>query len=1507
MCPLEMDELLAWRRSGFSQYPQSEDFLNWLKTSEDENKNPYYYRDKFSRKKYNWENNRKEALELGRAFYHMAQRRGFKSNRLDQSDETVLEKLRNDIELAVLESADLQELKMRIDELFAAFDLEDKLVKDLNETEKKIRSIDRKIQKLFKAKAEFDTVKEEIIKILHNRKNLGQVERAIMELNEEMEKAGATTLGQYFWILYQKDRSEGKNKIRNHYTHREKHYEKEFETIAKTQELPAELKKALHRAIFFQRPLKSQKGLVGMCTLEPDKPRCPISRPEFEEFRMYQLLSSIRIAPNEESPKWRKLTKEEREALIPRFYLKRKHLPFSDLIQTLSEYMSKVSGKKITIAHRKSGEAQNADYLINYYPDQNVSGNPVSSELKSFMGPDWKEKRYEYTEIKNGKTKKHNVGYEDIWHVLFTFEDEEHLYRYAKDKLGLEEKDAKRFSRINLPLGYASLSLKAIRKILPYLSRGLVYSHAVFMANISRAVKPEVWQDPEKRKDIEEGVGFEIERHSRLVRALQAGNALISHSIENRENYSDVAEAAFKKDLEKHLKEAFGSSVWSKLPDKEELFDEVWAKVKEQLDKAPGFREFLKIPRLDEQIINFLKDNEFLRSEEAKKYLYHPSDLQKFRSVDKKIKTETGPVMIRILPEPKNDSVKNPVLMRAMYQLRKLINTLLEKGIVDNETRVQVEMAREVNDSNKRAAYRAWQTRLQNENQQIEEILQEFFREEGKSGEVMPDDIMKAKLWAEQVRDEKGRAPDLFIKGDLKTRYKLWKEQKGKCLYTGESISLTKLFDGVSYDIEHTIPRSRSWDNSLMNKTIASSKFNRDTKKNQTPYELMEKNLLNSEELEARLRPWKERIEHLRKEVNKIKTGGIEDKEVKDRLIQKRHLLRFELDYWEGKYNRFFMKEINDSFKNSQITDTGLITRFAREYLGCVFERNGFPNVRVVNGTAVAEFRKAWGLQSYFQKKSRMNHVHHAIDAMVIASITREKYDAFAEIWRKEEEESEKREILKDLMRKTIPWTGFRKDVLSLEEKLPVVHRQKDKLPIQNRKKLRKRRRIQYVLKTQLPEYMAGKKEGKDYFIIEKDRKKYYKIPIYQQGDTVRGSLHQESFYGAIAQDATGEVKRDKNEKIIPQFVIRKALDALNEGDVKKIVDPRIREIVQHDRIEAKKIDNEIKELEKAKKPELSDEAEAVINQKLEELKAERAKLFHIPPRPGKTKYTPIRKVRIYAHINNDIPAFKKHAAPFLSEKEYKQSLHVANDENYCMVIYQNPENPSKRAYELIKNIDAGHYFRRSRQKDRKKGIIQLYHSSHYETGWPILNVKGKDLLIKKGMKIILLRTIDESPQFEDQNWINSRLYIVTGFDDDGIKLMHHQEARPRTEVIKHMNLVINKSNLLAGLDFLGKNQVLSDIINYFKRELERDNIDFQPLFKKMIEEIKNIANTNDPEIKKLIKSLKPSKLTTPKGGDVVGRCKDFPYVKFKVSNFNGLFEKIHFLISEDGNIQIMK
>src|SRR5690606_20107561 len=134
------------------------------------------------------------------------------------------------------------------------------------------------------------------------------------------------------------------------------------------------------------------------------------------------------------------------------------------------------------------------------------------ASLKNVLGEDWKTRRFKYkTYDAKGREVIRSVDYLDLWHLLSVSTSVIYLEDYAKNKLGLDSKKAKSFSKIRLKKVYSSLSLNAIKKILPYLKEGLLYSHAVFMANIENIVDAEIWNDEAQRKLIQNRIAAIIE------------------------------------------------------------------------------------------------------------------------------------------------------------------------------------------------------------------------------------------------------------------------------------------------------------------------------------------------------------------------------------------------------------------------------------------------------------------------------------------------------------------------------------------------------------------------------------------------------------------------------------------------------------------------------------------------------------------------------------------------------------------------------------------------------------------------------------------------------------------------------------------------------------------------------------------------------------------------------------------------------------------------------------
>ena len=113
----------------------------------------------------------------------------------------------------------------------------------------------------------------------------------------------------------------------------------------------------------------------------------------------------------------------------------------------------------------------------------------------------------------------------------------------------------------------------------------------------------------------------------------------------------------------------------------------------------------------------------------------------------------------------------------------------------------------------------------------------------------------------------------------------------------------------------------------------------------------------------------------------KSRTKRFKDITAKNDSIRKRHLLQFELDYWDKKVKTFTLKELPNWWKNSQLVDTQIITKYARAYLKTVFSK-----IDVQKGSITAEFRKIYGIMGD-EKKDRSKHSHHAKDAAVLTLI----------------------------------------------------------------------------------------------------------------------------------------------------------------------------------------------------------------------------------------------------------------------------------------------------------------------------------------------------------------------------------------------------------------------------------------------------------------------------------------------------------------------------------------
>lgn len=1082
--PLSKVELSAWRLK--KEYPKNDLFMQWQGTDDESEKTPYAYRHKCLHECLDF-NSMTDRYILGRAFYHMIQRRGFLSNRKDQSGD--------------------------------------------------------------------DT---------------GKVKESISNLTQEMHDDGYEYLGDYFYSLYNKG-----EKIRNHYTARNEHYLAEFKAICEKQKLDKnlgpEIVRQIEKAIFDQRPLKSQKGQVGKCVFEKNKTKCPSSHPMYEEFRMLSFINNIKIqTPNDSA--LRPLSAEERELIMPLFFRKsKKQFDFEDIAK-------KLAPKKHYGFYKKSSDAE-MPYLFNYPMDTSVSGCPVTAALKDIFGDNWIDSLCETYTLAEGKSRLNVVN--DIWHALFFYTDETKLAEFGKNRLQLDDEEAKKFCEISLPSDYASLSLKAICKILPYLRKGLIYSHAVFLGNLCEVMPQYEWNMEKMR------------------------NAAIDNIIYEMNQIDSKDARTFEVCIKEYLKEQYHVS-------------------DEKLQK-----------------------------------LYHPSMMEMYPRVQR-----TNNHGVYQLGSPRIDSVRNPMAMRSMFRLRKLVNRLLEEGKIDQDTEIHIEFARELNDANKRNAIAAYTKENQNKNDEARKKIRNLFKAET-GNDIEPTDV------------------DVL-------KYVLWEEQGHICLYTGKQIRISD-FVGANpkFDIEHTIPRSVGGDSTKMNLTLCDSRFNREVKKTKLPTELP-----NHDEIMARINDWREKYESLDGQIRRQKkmSKGATAKDQKDAIIRKRHLLELQRDYWRGKYLRFTMESVPDGFSRRQGTDISVISKYARLYLKSLFK-----HVYTVKGIATSDFRKIWGIQKVYSKKERVNHVHHCIDAIVIACIGLDEYNKLGAYYH-DEENHEWYGMSKAYFKK--PWPTFVEDIEKVQDEILVYHYTPDNMPKQGRRRI----------------LIDGKK-------------------VLSKGDAARGSLHNDTYYGAIESD--GVVK----------YVKRINLASMKENDVKNIVDDTVRGII-----------------------------EAAINEK--GFKEAMSSTIWM----NEEKQIPIKKVRCYTPSVTKPLNIRQQRD--VSSKEYKQQYHVTNDSNYLLALYigKDKKGKEKREFEIINMLQTAQYFKTSNDKVAVgKNIVPLKSEHDYPFAYS-LKIGTMVLLYEKSPNEVWDASVKERGR---------RMYKITGLSSmtiNGcsyatINMRNHEEARLSKEV----------------------------------------------------------------------------------------------------------------------------
>lgn len=427
----------------------------------------------------------------------------------------------------------------------------------------------------------------------------------------------------------------------------------------------------------------------------------------------------------------------------------------------------------------------------------------------------------------------------------------------------------------------------------------------------------------------------------------------------------------------------------------------------------------------------------------------------------------------------KQHSLHNPIVEQVITEtLRTTRDIWKQFGKIDE---IHIEMGRDLKSpADKRKQYQLRALENENTNMRIRALLMEFTNPDFKIDSVRPNspsqqDILK--IYEETVLNSEENIPDYVLdvlnnlgsngSGNQPThqeilKYRLWLDQKYRSPYTGQPIPLGKLFTHA-YEIEHVIPQARYFDDSYNNKVICESEVNK-LKSNMLGHEFIEKH--GGEKVQLNM-------------------GGevtILTKDKYENFIRK----YYGGDRMKIKRNNLLLDDIPEEFIARQLNDSRYISKFMLSLLSNIVRKEGETeatsrNVISTNGSITDRLKKDWGINDVWNRiilprfrrmnqitgtndytttstngheiptvpfdlikgfnKKRIDHRHHAMDAIVIACSSRNIVNYLNNESACKGAKISRYDLQHLLCEKRVdgygnyswvinaPWTGFQKDV----------------------------------------------------------------------------------------------------------------------------------------------------------------------------------------------------------------------------------------------------------------------------------------------------------------------------------------------------------------------------------------------------------------------------------------------------------------------------------------------
>jgi CRISPR-associated endonuclease Csn1 len=389
-----------------------------------------------------------------------------------------------------------------------------------------------------------------------------------------------------------------------------------------------------------------------------------------------------------------------------------------------------------------------------------------------------------------------------------------------------------------------------------------------------------------------------------------------------QKQFNKIAEIISYKEDDNIAQEKFTKDVFKDL----RLSEEVKNEATEKLLKISfsGFNN-LSLKAINEILPNLEKGLKYHLAVEQSKYKHH--------SV---FKAGNPQKYLRPLNRQENYQITNPTVKRTFSQFRKVLNAVIRKhGSFDA---VHIEMARELKNSKKRKfEIQAGQKEYKQEKEVIKAKFLEIFKHEGSGRELL--------------------------------KLRLHEQQDGKCIYnTKKVIEINRLQEDGYVEIDHILPWSRTFDNSLNNKALCLSEENQN-KGDKTPFEY----LVNSDKDSEQWQAYKNYVGSFAniKQAKKNKLFNT--------TLPQRRGNDLTGDDIENTESGFLARNLNDTAYASRF-----IKNFVQKHLEFKKNDNIKQKVKVRNGSLTDQLRYNWGVE----EKNRGNNLHHAEDAIILAFST---------------------------------------------------------------------------------------------------------------------------------------------------------------------------------------------------------------------------------------------------------------------------------------------------------------------------------------------------------------------------------------------------------------------------------------------------------------------------------------------------------------------------------------